>query len=68
MNEDNYFYDFNEDVSDPSEYLPQQWLAREEPIADMQARYKREYEKLMFYNSYDRTLCEIENLPEIHKD
>lgn len=61
-------YDFNEDVSDPPEYLPQQWLAREDPISALHDRYKREYEKLKKFASFDRTWEEIESLPEIHTE
>jgi len=50
---------------DISEYFPTGWNARNESIQQLQEQYKKEYEKLKLYSSFDRTLREIESLDEI---
>jgi hypothetical protein len=41
---------------------------RQESIQQLQEQYKKEYEKLKLYSSFDRTLREIESLDEITTD
>lgn len=60
-----------EKLLDPPEYFPYfqpEWDARTETTEKLFERYKREYEKLKMLSSFDRTMREIESLPETTTD